>query len=586
MAARLLIKAMEYRQIRLIEELHVTREEKQRCMEILKNKDVAERKSLPKLEHEFLEEGDLEVPNKDLVMVDGEDMARIAWQAKLDRMSKELEEAKLLNIHYQKGQHEVEIVREQVEIETARTILHLQDEVALLQLQFNERFQSMVEENTLLRNSVSTKEHEMKLLSAEWERATLELTGFLTEGSRSLKDASLQIESIASSFPQVNVRIGEHIERAAKICVEKEEMMLNLQERLEMAQKAVLEMDHKLCFLRGATMALSEAQQLDNNEAILSSTLLNGKINMMEVLKNKVNGKEDQHMESDKITSASRNGSPIENTEFHMEFAKGMQEFEKAVNASYADVELFLEYLEIDINEVSSIYQRFVQDFLEDVDVMKKNFLELKEGHNMFLSMQGSKFSKLKNNKVHVMHQIRHELAKTNEALHAIEACLGKLNLSGKSKGTAEADGWSSYSPMSDSDDQEFSSENQELEDLMKPMKHSIQHEEFLFSLRKELDTAFSALNKLYNWLGTDLNEKKIGKFSYTEYIRSSSAETSLDANRQCISKRELDHLAVQMTSSKAGVVHVDYTTICDSNICSFLFSLILIEFQKTGKHY
>lgn len=558
MAARLLIKAMENKQIRLIEELHVTREEKQRCVEILKNKDVEERKPLPKLECDFFEAGDLEVPNKDLMMVDGEDMARTAWQANLERMSKELEKAKLLNIHYQEGQHEVEIVREQVEIETARTILHLQDEVAVLQLQFNERFQSMVEENTLLRNSVSAKEHEIKVLCAEWERATLELTGFLTEGSRSLEDASLQIESIASSFPQVNVRIGEHIERAAKFCVEKDEMMLNLQERLEMAQKAVLEMDHKLCFLRGAAMALSEAQQLENNEVILSSTLLNEKINMMEVPENKVNRKEDQHMESDKLTSASRNGSPVENTEFHMEFAKGMQEFEEAVNASYSDVELFLEYLEIGINEVSSIYQRFVQDFLEDVDVMRKNFLELKEGHNTFLSMQESKFSKLNNNTDHVMHQIRHELAKTNEGLHAIEACLRKLNLLGKSKGTAESDGWSSSSPMSDSDDQEFPCENQELEDLMKPMKHSIQHEELLFSLRKELETAFKALNKLHHWLATDLNEKKIGNFSYTEYIGSSSAETSLDADRQCISKRELNHLAVQMTSSKARVLLAD----------------------------
>ncbi|OMP05747.1 hypothetical protein COLO4_08585 [Corchorus olitorius] len=107
---------------------------------------------------------------------------------------------------------------------------------------------------------ITAKEQEAKSICMEWERATLELTSFLLDGSKSLKDASRQIENIACSFPEINVWVGEHVERAAKVCIDKEERILLLQRSLEDAQRMIVEMEMKLSSLKGATIALNENQ--------------------------------------------------------------------------------------------------------------------------------------------------------------------------------------------------------------------------------------------------------------------------------------------------------------------------------------
>lgn len=142
----------------------------------------------------------------------------------------------------------------------------------------------------------------------EWERATLELTSFLIEGSKSLRDASGQIESIAYSFPHVNDWLGEHVERAAKVCVEKEETILLLQKSLEDAQNMVLDMEQKLNSLKGATAALTEVQQRENDastkKTIQLSALLNSKINMIDMLENKFTYTDDQITEPENSANA------------------------------------------------------------------------------------------------------------------------------------------------------------------------------------------------------------------------------------------------------------------------------------------
>lgn len=227
-----------------------------------------------------LKSGDLHKENMGLLMESSKDVERKALQAKLDKMAKDLDEVKLLNSHFQEdqllqlsNQKQTEMVCEQVEMETASTILHLQEEVAALQFELDEKLHCMIQENTILKNTIASKEDEIRTLRMDWEKATLELTRFLLDGSRSLKNASSQIESIACSFPQANVCISENVQRAAKVCMEKEETIELLQKSLEDAQKMVTEMGQKLSSLKGATMALSELQHLDNDEKMKSKNL-------------------------------------------------------------------------------------------------------------------------------------------------------------------------------------------------------------------------------------------------------------------------------------------------------------------------
>ncbi|KAM1066171.1 hypothetical protein ACFX14_021539 [Malus domestica] len=67
-----------------------------------------------------------------MIMTITEDVERKALQAKLDKMATDLEEVRLLNSHFQEDQllqlshqKQTETVCEQVEMETARTILRL-----------------------------------------------------------------------------------------------------------------------------------------------------------------------------------------------------------------------------------------------------------------------------------------------------------------------------------------------------------------------------------------------------------------------------------------------------------------------------
>ncbi|PRQ39572.1 putative plus-end-directed kinesin ATPase [Rosa chinensis] len=233
-----------------------------------------------KSEQACLKSPDFRKESMGLLMDSSKDVERRALQAKLDKMAKDLEEVKSLNSHFQEDkllqlscQKQTEMVCEQVEIETARTILHLQEEVAALQLELDEKLQGMVQENTALKNTIASKEDEIRTLKMDWEKATLELTRFLLDGSRSLKNASSQIKRITHSFSQANVCISENVQRAAKVCLEKEETIILLQKSLEDAQKMVTEMGQKLSSLKGATMALSELQHLNSDEKMKSKDL-------------------------------------------------------------------------------------------------------------------------------------------------------------------------------------------------------------------------------------------------------------------------------------------------------------------------
>ncbi|GAY35574.1 hypothetical protein CUMW_017130 [Citrus unshiu] len=314
--AKMLIEALEREQVHQNRELHLMQEQNQRYMEVLSHRDYAEGHSLGKSGSYCLESNNFEKQKKGMIKESSKGIDGTTLQAKLDKLTEELETARVLNCQYQEDQasqlscqHQVDLVREQVEMEATKTILQLQEEVASLQLELHENLCCMTEENTCLRNTIAAKEEEIRSRCTEWEKATLESTNFLADGSRSLRDASGQIESIVCLFPQFNVEVTENVGRAAKVCIEKDETILLLQKSLEDAQKMVVEMKEKCISLKGATIALNEIQHLGNEEctdkAIHLSMTLNKKIDMVKLLESELKSKEDQITEAEKRAQAS-----------------------------------------------------------------------------------------------------------------------------------------------------------------------------------------------------------------------------------------------------------------------------------------
>ncbi|KAH6808567.1 phragmoplast orienting kinesin 1 [Perilla frutescens var. frutescens] len=254
---------------------------------------------------------------------DTEGTSILALQGKLEKLTKELKEAKIINKQYiedhasqSSEHHQTELVRSEVEMETSRTIIHLQEEIDRLQSEFDACLCSMTEENISLRNNVAAKEDELRVFCAEWERATLELTTFLIDGSRSLRNASHQIKSISSAFPNVNDWINDHVERAAQMCVEKEETILLLQKSLEDAQNTVMHIEEKLYSLKGATIALTELQQSEDTsetEEIQMSRMPDESILVSEFPENRTLSKKSQISDNKALNCSSSTPRVVRN---------------------------------------------------------------------------------------------------------------------------------------------------------------------------------------------------------------------------------------------------------------------------------
>ncbi|KAI3842968.1 hypothetical protein MKX03_020621 [Papaver bracteatum] len=319
MEARYLIEAMESEQVRLIEELDILQKENSEYLELLRNGEFGHTQT--KLQHENPcepSERDQLIKNPaqlNRTLATEDNVAGSVLQCKLDRVNRDLEEARLLIRRYQDDQeskqhqeNEVEEIRQQVEVETAKAILDLQDNLTTLQQELQERLCLTTEENMRLRNSLSTREDEMKVLTEEWEKATLELTAFITDGCRSLEDASDQVRVIANSFPESEVWISEHVEMAARSFLEKEKTIEQLRKNLEDALKMGLDMELKLSSLKGATLAITDVQQLEKDEkdreTILLSSQLDEKIHMIQDLESALQVKEDEIIDAEKRAAA------------------------------------------------------------------------------------------------------------------------------------------------------------------------------------------------------------------------------------------------------------------------------------------
>ncbi|CAK7326258.1 unnamed protein product [Dovyalis caffra] len=512
MEARFLIQAMESEQVRLIEELQLMQDHNKMYVEILKKKGNTVRESVHKPGSKCLELQNLEEHSEVMVMEGSKDIMSNPLQAKLDKLNKDLEEARSLNYLYQENQasklsqqHQAELVCEEVETETTRTILHLQEEVTALQLELDERLCYMTQENMELRNTISAKELEMRELCGEWERASLELTSFLAEGSKSLKDASGQIESIVCSFPKLNVFIGEHVERAARACIDKEETILQLEKSLEDAHKMVMDMEMKLNSLREATLTLNDFPQSDNDESTEETTMmLNEKINMVKMLESELKLKEIRINEAEKSADAAflvvkwlsdchkvahsddvkrdipiskmlsptkmayhktsdekvdANPLTMEGNDAPIGLETLIMESEHAINASYKDVEVHMAGLQAEVLEASASYRDLVQDLVKEIQEMKGKLMELKERQiDCQSSTANSKagepleFFKL-DNQLHILQSIKDELANINNRMEIVSDFVDK-KISSHScplnqKDLVEADGWSTDSSAS-----------------------------------------------------------------------------------------------------------------------------------------
>ncbi|KAM1066242.1 hypothetical protein ACFX1X_021953 [Malus domestica] len=495
-----------------------TQEESCRYMEVSCNKDKLEIQSELKCESHFLKSGDIHKDNKGMIMMITEDVERKALQAKLDKMAKDLEEVRLLNSHFQEDQllqlshqKQTETVCEQVEMETARTILHLQEEVAALQFELDERLQCMIQENTILKNTIAAKEDQMRTLSGEWEKATLELTRFLLDGSRSLRNASSQIETIACSFPQANICVSEDVQRAAKVCMEKEETIELLQKSLEDARMMVMEMEQKLSSLKGATMALSELQHLDNDEstkeAIPFCMLSDEQTNMIEMLERKIIYKESQFKEAEKCANAA------------FLVIKWLMDR----NASYAtERKIPISVLAIPARMPNHTTSDTNENALrEPCKISQSCMVEP-------LSLEAHKYLKSEN-LYHMLHEIKNELSVANGRLKTTEDFIYTIN--------EDEDKWSTDSLTSSCDTSTESScslnqfwalegktgelrveegsvlqsADHDPEESKKLFKHFTHSEGESFCLKKELEMTRDAFHKLSVRLTTLVSELDIG---------------------------------------------------------------------------
>ncbi|CAJ2650140.1 kinesin-like protein KIN-12C isoform X2 [Trifolium pratense] len=410
-------------------------------------------------------------------------------EAKLERMSKDLKEVRLLNDQYQEKwalqlsqKQQMERVCQEVEMETTSTILHLQEEVASLQSELEGRLCSIDQENTELRNVVAAKEEEMKSLCLDWEKAILELITFLVEGSRSLKDACGQVQNISSSFPKVNAWISEHVGMAVKKYIEKEETIHQLQSSLEDARKMILDMEVKICSLKEATLTLSAFEHLDNEngteEAIELRVMLNEKSDMIKTLEAEIKYKNDQLCKaakqadaafvvakwlSDSFNAAHLNNDvediSIPNLDMQSSFGDcatsenldvgyslvlndlmsqveltklEVMEMENAVKTSFEDTGMQTEGFQTGVLGLFSAYRDLIQDIVKETKDMRKEIRDLKmhyissDGYTVDSLTSNTSNCQVLANQHHTLHQIKEQLVLMNGRLNTIDNCISK----------------------------------------------------------------------------------------------------------------------------------------------------------------
>ncbi|XP_078442016.1 phragmoplast orienting kinesin 2 [Wolffia australiana] len=149
---------------------------------------------------------------------------------------------------------ETEEVCRQAEAETAEVIVCLQEEIAALreEAEESERKAKALQDRVLLLSEDNERLNELvELKDEEWEGAAREIAEILYDGNTTIED------SMVDSFC---------VERIRKAISDKEGQIQDLQSRVVEAQRVQMEMEWKLKSLRGAMLAITEAQQQENRE--------------------------------------------------------------------------------------------------------------------------------------------------------------------------------------------------------------------------------------------------------------------------------------------------------------------------------
>ncbi|WOH15809.1 hypothetical protein DCAR_0935355 [Daucus carota subsp. sativus] len=566
-----LIEALENDQICLIKELEFAQQENHRLMEKLSNKDNVERHATITVDDHYTNR-DVMNKNLDVSPEGNKHIMNDGLQLKLDEMTKDLEDAQLLSSHYLNNtaidlsrKHETDLICAEAEMEASKTILHLQEEVATLQSKLQDTVHCMTEENDRLRIKLAEKEDEKQGIHAEWEKASLDLTNILLEGSKSLKDASFQIEHISSSFPHVKNETRERVERVVEVCMEKEEKILLLERSLEDAQKAVLQMEQRLKSLKGAAMVFTEIQHIENCPSIKETTVLDEKISIIELFERKLKSKEDQLIEADKCANAAL--LVVNRLVDHMDFAltenskedtcwsatsqtTGMKKVlpldenqsDSAMleSETVSNAKSYLSSIHSDIHKSAFLYKEVIQEFAIDVQRMKKYWVELKENCKSVRHVPESS----KDDDGHKMLiQITDELANINARLETTRACTNNLVDMCALQATAEAlqeveiklanfsldstvssesttsglDEFSSrcnrFPVMSPGQTLKLESEEGQLPKSSQPMKLSKEIQATIFCLRQEFRMIYDAFISVNLRLAQLFKEKDMGDY-------------------------------------------------------------------------
>ncbi|RRT63734.1 hypothetical protein B296_00025587 [Ensete ventricosum] len=296
--ARSIIEKLKLENIVLVNEMKDAKKKSNQKVELVKKKEQEISLLRSQLGIPSSDVGKLSLPQEELKGIPSEyyENADFHWQMKLRKMQASLEKARDLNISFQSDQvsqtsleQEMEEIRRQVEIETAEAIICLQEELVVLQNQAdgskrNESItkQSLMaletklkelqiqlclvtQENKKLGELVKEKDRELRSLTEDWERLAYEIADVLADGNTSLEEATDQVVSISDCFSQRSW-IGEQVGRMIRSLSERDLVIEELQKCLEEAYNTRCDIEWKLRSLRGATIAIYEAQQQENND--------------------------------------------------------------------------------------------------------------------------------------------------------------------------------------------------------------------------------------------------------------------------------------------------------------------------------
>lgn len=338
------IEALESQQLFSINELEKLQVKNEEILEIL-NRNEEERHILERQNEILREELNrdqklcaLETYRKDQCgeRLNCEDTS---MQVKLERMQRALDKARKLNRRFQNEQasqssHEKEMdqVQRQVETETAEVIISLQEELVALRQQVDSttmresdtneqimhlkgeieelqvRLTCVTKENEALVSMLAEKDAEIRTLMDEWEKAASELANFLAEGDQALEDASEQMDNIIDSFPQRKLKLNQGVERVVAILAEKEKTIDVLQKRLQHVHNMACDTEGKIKSLKEATLAITEAQQQENDEMTKEANTMRSelteKLSIIQELESVVDHYKSSIKEADKRATA------------------------------------------------------------------------------------------------------------------------------------------------------------------------------------------------------------------------------------------------------------------------------------------